>query len=120
MFKFILIYFFICGITYCGFSQTEKKIEIKNTTKRKLSFGEIEVQNQTSAVYKTLEVRYTLNTLTVNKEIIVNGSNYKMFSDRKSAITHYNKVKDTAAKKEIFYVTSLVTKTTEVFTFRVN
>ena len=43
-----------------------------------------------------------------------------MFADRKGAITYYNKVKDIAAKKEIFYVTSLVTKTTEVFTFRVN
>lgn len=119
--KVILVLFFLCSAVI-GMSQTqaEKKVEVKNTTKKKLSFGEIEIENKTSAVYKTLEIRYTLKPLTATKEILISGVTYKMFSDRKSAITYYSSVKGTANKKETYYVTSLASKTTEVFTFRVN
>lgn len=101
-------------------TQAQKKVEVKNTTKKKLSFGEIEVENKSSAQYKTLEVRYTLNPLTSTDEIVIEGVSYKMFPDRKSAITYYNSIKSMAQTKEVYYVTALASKTTEVFTFRVN
>lgn len=118
---FIMVMFFFCGgMMSIAQTTTEKKVEIKNTKKKKLSFGEIQVENNTTAVYKTLEIKYTLSPLTSTKEIEIGGVTYKMFADRKSAITYYNSVKTEAKKKEVYYVTSLSAKTTEVFTFRVN
>ncbi len=86
--------------------------------KKKITFGETKVES--SASYKTLEIRYILKPMVLSREIEIDGITYKCFSDRSSAIKYYNMVKNTSEKTETYYVTTASTKTTEVFTFRIS
>lgn len=105
-----------------GFAQvpTTKKVDIVSKTGQKLSFSEIKIESENNEAYKTLELRYQKLTSPDQKDIVVDGTTYKCFPDKKEAIKFYYLIKKNAPQVVVYYVFSLEAKKPEVFTFRIS
>lgn len=103
-----------------GQNQPSKKVEVENGKSSKYTFEGIEIENKASVAYKTLEIRYKKINDPTAKEVTINGEQFKCFSDKRSAVSYYNIVKQNADKEVVYYVHSFETKSPEVFTFRIS
>ena len=117
---YLTILLFIATVGY-GVAQvpTTKKVDIVSKTGKTLSFSEIKIESENSEAYKTLELRYDKLSAPNQKEIIIDGVEYKCFPDKKEAIKYYYLIKKNAPQVVVYYVFSLESKKPEVFTFRI-
>lgn len=117
---YLTILLFIATVGY-GVAQvpTTKKVDIISKTGKTLSFSEIKIESENSEAYKTLELRYSKLSAPNQKAIVIDGTEYKCFPDKKEAIKYYYLIKKNAPQVVVYYVFSLEDKKPEVFTFRI-
>ena len=125
--KYCLYYLLVISFTSV-FAQVNNKdlydqdstLKVAEDKKDHYTFEGIEIEDESSSSYKTLEIRYKRLKDLSAKEIVVDGETYLCFRDKRSAISYYNIIKKNAAKSEVYYVNSKDKKEPERFSFRVS